>query len=309
MKLLTPLLLLATALWAQGPVQLHGYIQGRFTDQQGTPDRLEIRRARAMVSGDPLSLLSYSLQVDMLKKPNLLDASLTWKPAKAFHVTVGQFKIPFSGESLLADNLEIPVERARAVNLLSPGRDTGVQGRDTGAQVSGIFDRGSRAMVEYAAGVFRGQTLVNAPTAHFHATAARAMVHPVPGLTAGGDWYASFSAPAHSEKRRESVEGSYDRGSLTLRSEQIWARDGNLKRRGGYALGAWRFTKHWEGLTRTDWYTANAARPDTTSVIYEAGANYYFGRHVKVQANWGARHDLGPPGFSSVFLAQTQLGF
>jgi hypothetical protein len=57
--------------------QIHGYIQGRFTNQEGTPDRLEIRRARVIVSGDPVSKLSYTLQVDLVKVPYVMDASLT----------------------------------------------------------------------------------------------------------------------------------------------------------------------------------------------------------------------------------------
>lgn len=309
MKPLLSLFLFAGCLCAQDPFQIHGYVQGRFTDQEGTPDRLEIRRSRLMVSGDPLSDVSFSLQADALKNPFLLDASLTWKPAAFVQVTAGQFKIPFSGESLLADNLETPIERSRAVNSLAPGRDTGVQGRDTGVQLSGALNRASRPLLDYAAGVFRGQTFVNSPAAHFHAAAARVMLHPLSGVTAGVDWYSSFSAPAHSEKRRQEIEGRYAREPLTVLCEQIWARDGTLGRRGGYALGAWRIDKHWEALARADWNTSNTARPNTTSVVYEAGGNYYLGKHVKLQANLGARHDPGGAGFSSVVLAQTQIGF
>jgi phosphate-selective porin len=308
-KTLAALLWFSCPLWAQDPFDIHGYIQGRFTNQEGTPDRLEIRRARLLLSGDPFSQFSYNFQVDVLKKPFLLDASLTWKPSTFVRITAGQLKIPFSGESLLADNLDIPIERARAVNQLAPGRDIGVQGRDVGFQVAGAWSRAKRPLFEYAGGVFRGQTLVEAPTQHFHATAARVLLHPLARWTAGADAYASFSAPPRQEKRRWDAESSYQAGSLTLRAEQIWARDGLLKRRGGYTLGAWRFTEHWEALARADWYTSNTTRVNSTSVIYEAGVNYYYGKHLKLQANAGARHDQGPAGFSSVFLAQTQLAF
>jgi hypothetical protein len=69
--------LFTACLWAQTPFQIHGYIQGRFTNQEGTPDRLEIRRARVIVSGDPISKLSYTFQVDLVKVPYVMDASLT----------------------------------------------------------------------------------------------------------------------------------------------------------------------------------------------------------------------------------------
>jgi hypothetical protein len=295
--------------WAQERLQIHGYIQGRFTDQEGTPDRLEIRRARIILSGNPLSQLSYTFQADVLKRPFFLDLSLTWKFSRALNVTGGQFKMPFSAEGLIADDLDIPIARARAVDGLAPGRDTGVQGRDLGMQIAGALNGRKGPFLEYAAGVFRGQTLVNASAAHYPAIAGRAMAHPSNGLVIGGDWYASFSAPARAEKRREEAEGSYDRGPAHVRVEQIWARDGVLERRGGYALGSWRFSPRWEPLTRADWLTSDTHKANTTSIIYLAGLNFYWGKHVKIGVNSGARHDQGPKGMSSVFLTQTMLGF
>jgi phosphate-selective porin OprO/OprP len=308
-KRLALVLFFSVCLRAQGIFQIHGYIQGRFTNQEGTPDRLEIRRARLILSGDPLSKLSYTFQVDVVKGPFLMDASLTWKFSPSLRLTGGQFKIPFSSESLISDNLNIPIARARAVNGLVPGRDTGVQGRDVGLQLAGTLHPRIGTVVEYAAGVFRGQTLVDAPTAHYPATAGRVIVHPAPELTVGGDWYSSFSAPAKAEKRRQEAEGGYERGPIHLRAEQIWARDGTLERRGGYAMGAWRFAPHWEPLARADWLTTNIHKANTTSVAYLAGLNFYCGKHVKVGANAGAQHDQGPKGFSSLFLAQTMLSF
>jgi phosphate-selective porin OprO/OprP len=301
--------LLVAGLSAQDSFDVHGYLQGRFTNQEGTPDRLEIRRARVIFSGEPLPHLSYTFQADLVKVPYLMDAAVTWKFTRGFRLTGGQFKIPFSAESLTSDNLNIPIARARAVNGLVPGRDTGVQGRDTGIQAAGGWYRGKTPLIEYAAGLFRGQTLIDSPLPHYHATAGRLLVHPLPGLTLGGDWYGSFSAPPHAEKRREEAEAGYERGPLHLRAEQIWARDGLLERRGGYALGGWRLTPHWEPLLRADWLTSNARKANTTSIAYMAGLNFYWGKHVKVGANTGAQHDQGPRGFSSLFLAQTMLSF
>src|SRR5258708_7239772 len=136
-KRLSLALFLPAWLQAQGIFQVHGYIQGRFTNQEGTSDRLEIRRARVILSGDPLSKLSYTFQVDFVKQPHLMDAALTWKFSRSLRLTGGQFKIPFSAESLISDNLNIPIARARAVNALAPGRDTGAQGRDVGVQFAG----------------------------------------------------------------------------------------------------------------------------------------------------------------------------
>ena len=309
-RYLAAFLFVSTCLWAQTPVQIHGYVQGRFTNQEGTPDRLELRRARVIVSGDPVSGLSYTFQVDLAKRPYLMDVALTWRFSRALRLTGGQFKIPFSAESLVSDNLNIPIARARAVNSLAPGRDTGVQGRDVGLQIAGAWDHeGHRPAVEYEAAVFRGQTLFYSPNIHYRASAGRLMIHPISGLTLGGDWYGSFSAPVRAAKRREEAEGGYERGPLRLRAEQIWARDGSLERRGGYAWGAWRLSPSWEPLVRADWLTTNIRQANSTSVAYLGGVNFYWGKHVKVGANAGGQHDQGPKGFSSLFLAQTMLSF
>lgn len=302
-------LALSTCLHGQKEFRLHGYIQGRFTNQEGTSDRLEIRRARVILSGDPLSKLSYTFQVDAVKRPYLMDSSLTWRFSRYIRVTGGQFKIPFSAESLVSDNVNIPIARARATNALTPGRDLGVQARDIGAQIAGSLYRGKESLVDYAAGVFAGRVLVHSPTIHYRATAGRFLLHPFHGVTAGGDWYGSFSAPGAAEKRRMESEGGFDRGPLHLYAEQIWARDGTLYRRGGYALSSLRLSPHWQPLVRVDWLTTNTHKPNTTSVAYAAGLNYFWRKYVKVGANVGAQHDQGPRGYSSLFLAQTMLMF
>jgi hypothetical protein len=61
-------LLLPACLSGQDFFQISGYIQGRFTDREGISDRLEIRRARVIVSGD-LPDLSYTVQVDVAHLP------------------------------------------------------------------------------------------------------------------------------------------------------------------------------------------------------------------------------------------------
>src|SRR4051812_4676450 len=224
----TAVALISETLAAQSAFEVHGYIQGRFTDQLGTSDRLEIRRARLILFGEPLPKFSYKFQVDAAKKPYLMDASIAYRVTPQFTIAVGQMKIPFSAESIISDDRNSPVSRSRVVLALAPGRDTGVQARDVGIEVSGKFGRNGRSL-EYAAGVFRGQTFVLAPKVHYQATAARLIVR-LQALSFGADWYGSFSTtPGTPPKRREEVEAEYSRGRGNIRAEQIWARDGSLQ--------------------------------------------------------------------------------
>jgi phosphate-selective porin len=289
------------------PFHLSGYIQARFTNARDTPDRFELRRARILLSGDLNSRISYAVQGDALKLPNLLDADVEIKAGKALKFTAGQFKLPFSLSSLTSDNLEAPVERAKVVNSLAPGRDTGAQGRDSGVQLSGTL--GSSRAIDYWAGVFSGELLINSPRQHYHAVSARAVVHVWRGLQFGGDMYRSFSAPAHEEKTRQSAEVRYARGPLTVQAEYLWGRDGTIERRGGYALGVWRWSKRWEGIVRDDWYTSNVSKANTRTQTWLAGANYYLWPKVRIQANGGLRQEPASVRLSTVFLTQLQMGF
>jgi phosphate-selective porin OprO/OprP len=258
------------------PLHMSGYIQGRFTDARDTPDRFEVRRVRIQLSGELNSRVSYLVQGDALKLPGRLDADVEFKAGRTLKFTAGQFKLPFSLCSLTSDHLEAPVERAKVVNSLVPGRDTGVQARNSGIQLSGTFCS-SRAIV-YWAGVFSGDLLINSPRQQYHALSARAVAHAWRGLQIGGDMYRSFSAPAHEDKTRQSAEVRYARGPLTVQSEYLWGRDGTTNRRGGYALGVWCWSKKWEGIARDDWYMSNVSKTNARTPTWLAGANSTCGK-------------------------------
>ena len=284
-----------------------GYIQGRFTDSRDTPDRFEIRRARLLLNGGLGRRFSYVVQGDVLKVPNLLDAAVEFKAVRALKITAGQFKLPFSLSSLTSDNQEEPIERAKVVNSLAPGRDTGTQARDSGVQLSGTI--GSSLPVDYFAGVFSGELLINSPQTRYHAVAARAVAHVWRGLNIGGDMYRSFSAPAHKEKTRQSAEAQYVHGPLTVNAEFLWGHDGKTDRRGGYALAVWRWSKKWEGVARDDWYISNVSKANSRTQTWLAGANYYLWRKARIQANGGVRQEPASVRLSGIFLTQLQVGF
>jgi hypothetical protein len=145
------------------------------------------------------------------------------------------------------------IARAPGVFSLVPGRDTGAQG-DIGFEVGRAWGpRGTRPWWSDVAGAFRGQTLVNPPHSHYTLPSALWCFTRSPDWLSGGDWYGSFSAPAHAENGRHEVEGGYERGPLRLRAEQIEACDGRLERRGGCALprpgGSPRAASRWRART------------------------------------------------------------
>src|SRR6266566_3368309 len=139
------LLALAAALGATAPAQtpasfstaprLTGYLQPRF-QALGDTASFFLRRARFAVEGSITPWASYRAQVEMrtsgtaptpATSPLTLSATDLWIKLThgAWGGTVGQFRVPFSLESLLGSTILETTERSRIVNAAK--RDIGVQ--------------------------------------------------------------------------------------------------------------------------------------------------------------------------------------
>src|SRR5256884_6913244 len=139
------LLALAAAPGATAPAQtpasfsttprLTGYLQPRF-QALGDTASFFLRRARFAVEGTITPWASYRAQVEMrtigaaatpATSPLTLSATDLWvrMTHQRWSGTVGQFRVPFSLESLLSSTILETTERSRIVNAAK--RDIGVQ--------------------------------------------------------------------------------------------------------------------------------------------------------------------------------------
>src|SRR5919197_1926437 len=131
---------LPVVLRAQGTVtvsttpKLSGYLQPRF-QAVGDSARFVLRRARFAIEGNITAWASYRAQIEMHTlgasatppaSPLTLSATDLW--VRVTHGrwggTVGQFRVPFSLESLLSSTTVETTERSRIVNAAK--RDIGV---------------------------------------------------------------------------------------------------------------------------------------------------------------------------------------
>ena len=115
--------------------RLTGYLQPRF-QALGDSASFFLRRARFAVEGDITAWASYRAQVEMRTigaaatpsaSPLTLSATDLWVKlsSRRWGGTVGQFRVPFSLESLLSSTILETTERSRIVNAAK--RDIGVQ--------------------------------------------------------------------------------------------------------------------------------------------------------------------------------------
>jgi hypothetical protein len=215
--------------------RLHGYLQPRF-QTVGDSASFLLRRARFTIEGDVTPWVAYRVQVE---RPPLGAAAV---PAAApltlsatdllirlrhdrWGGTVGQFRVPFSLESLLSStNLETN-ERSRIVNAAK--RDIGVQAE---------WGVPGRLLVQAAMvngkGPNRGTgTNPDNRMAYF----ARALVTPVKGLDVGG------ALEGYSDSTGANVQGMYRAPRWTARAEYIRLHNRNtdVHTTGWYALGGY----------------------------------------------------------------------
>ncbi len=295
---------------SRAPIRLQGYVQSRFTEAPGTNDPFEIRRARLILTGDLSPAIDYYVQLEAARSPALLDADISITLARVARLTAGQFKIPFSQENLIPDNLTLPIERSLVVNNFVPGRENGSQGRDIGAQLAGKFgsQRGS-PFVEYAAGIFDGGGISQPALNRRKAGAGRLVLHPVTGLALAGDYYRGATGIRELRRERGDAEFAYTRGHLLLQGEYLWGYDGPTHRRGWYTMAVYRISPRWEGFFRWDAFDPNRHKPGDTTVTYLTGANWYLSRFVKLQANYGLLDDPARRHLKNLFVSQVQFGF
>jgi phosphate-selective porin len=296
---------------ASSRVKLSGWAQTRFTNGTGlTNDTVELRRARLAVDGNLAPRVAYKMEIDAVRSPVLLDARLdySWRPFAK--VTVGQFKIPFSQENLDSDRDTTFVERSLVGLSLVPGRDTGNNGRDDGAQLGGSVARSDgRPILDYAVGIFNGAGIDRRDDNRRKDGVGRLVVHPFAGLSLAGDYYNGATGATNVSRERADVEFAYTRKLYSLRGEYIWGHDGPVRKYGWYSQFAYRFQPKWEALARFDTFDPQRHAGGDVTKTYLVGVNWYLSKWVKLQANYGLVDEEARAELTNLILSQVQFQF
>lgn len=292
---------------AKLPFTISGYGQVEWSSLPGAGSTFRLHRGRVSVDGEVGKLANYKFQVDAVNAPSLLDAYLRLNLRPYARLTMGQFKVPFSQENLRSSSDLLTVERSQVVNSLVPGRDIGSNGRDIGVDVGGSYNLTESAGVDYAVGIFNGAGIDRKDDNNRKDFAARLAVRPFRGLALAGDYYNGGSSSRKVARDRQGAELAYTYHPLTLQGEFIWGHDGGVAEQGWYGLGAWRFSKQWEGVFRVDNYDPNRAKPGAASTTYLGGFNWYFAPGLKWQLNYGLLENQNRA--RSLVLSQVQFKF
>jgi len=313
---------------------LSGYTQVRYQNfqQPGNVDGVDIRRARLDLNANASKVWGYRLQIELAATPKILDAYAEYKPNDYIHVTVGQFKAPYSQEGLTSSNTYEFIDNSQVVGALTARGGTGVptdvignqQGYDEGLQISGNFLKiNDLSLIEYKAAVINGSGLNVGDNYKFKDVVGRLVLHPIKGISLGGFAYNGqgyynngvIVAPAKAaivtnhERSRFGAEFSVEYFGAALRGEYISGKDGTILRNGYYvSAGYFVFPKKLQLLFRVDSYDPNTSKTKVTTTNYTPVLNYYFNTTTRLQLAYTIKNET-PYVKNNVAVVQLQIGF
>ncbi len=290
-------------------LKISGYSQFQYTYWEGDSEDFRIRRARLGLKGSLLKNIDYSLQVDAVRSPVLLDARLDITLFPRAKLSLGQFKVPFSLENLTPSSALDMVDRTQTVKRICPAQDIGSTGRDIGMTLSGRI-----SWIEYTFGVFNGSGINTRDTDDRKDMVGRLVIRPVHFLSLGVSHYEGayslFGGGPFLNRDRTGIDVFIAAGRFFLKGEYILAKDEGLDRAGWYVRGAYFFIRdRLQAVVNYDSYDLDLDLNENRSDVLTLGLNWYFSQKTKLQVNYEYQKQEWLETGDHVFLAQFQAGF
>jgi len=293
--------------------ELHGFLQIYYRDGDPTvKDGFRLRKADLKFSGNVSPRLKWRVTFDASKALTInktvseiddslalsdasidqrsrivQDAALTYSVNHALALDVGQQIIPLSLEGTIPTSQVETIERT--MFIVERSRATGLGDiRDIGVSANGR----TLGAVEYHIGVFNetGEGAGTTDANDQKAIMGRIAFHPsaFPNLQLGGS--GGFEGgPIKQRRERAGGEIQYRDTYLTLRTEAMSARDGNLRRFGWYGLSAVRPTTRLQFVARFDLWDRDLGGEtslfDATERQATIGGSYLLDATTKVALN------------------------
>jgi len=306
-------------------LQISGLAQIRYQgfEQTGVNNAFDLHRIRLIVQGSVSDQFSYYTQTELGGTGvKLIDAYVSYKPAEFFKFSAGQFKIPFSGESLTSDAVLDFIDRSQVVEALA-GRSKDVignqQGRDIGVQISGnLFKTNDRYLFDYTLAILNGAGYdVTTDNNGFKDFAGRLGFHPVKGLDLGTDLYSGEGIPAvpaggtkSQYRARYGFDGRYVIGPLSFAAEYDHGTDAAIKKDGWFVQAGYAIIPQVQVVARYDTFDPNKAIGTDRATIYAGGLNFTFNKWTKLAIDYlDRREETATQIKNNIFEAQLQLAF
>ena len=299
----------APAVTASKAFKLSGYTHILYVTQDEGVDSFSIKRARLSFAGELLKNVRFKLQIDAVKSPVLVDAQLDFALSPSASFRFGQFKVPFSQESLLSAAEIDTINRSQPVTKLSPGQDIGSSGRDIGAILYGKY-----SIVEYSLGFFNGAGINKTDTNEQKDLAARFVLRPAGFLSIAASFYDGHYSekadiPAVARKRT-GLETAVVYDAFSLKGEFIMAKDDATSKQGWYLQGGYFIlARALQAIIKYDSYDKDKNIAGDRSHLFTLGMNWFLTEKTRLMVNFELYKDESGKTTNSALLAQFQAGF
>lgn len=156
-------LALALCACAAGQLQaqtINGTLRGKYEYQtEESEGRFEVRTARVSVKGNLTELVSYKAEIDLCDEGSIkmLDAYARLNPAKDWHFTIGQMRVPFTIDAHRSPHEQYFANRSFIAKQVGNVRDVGATLDYTVPLAAGE----RAAALTLKAGLFNGSGLTN----------------------------------------------------------------------------------------------------------------------------------------------------
>lgn len=303
-------------------LQISGLVQARYQGfaQNGVNNAFDLHRARLDAKGSITDNWSYEVYTEFAATTKLVDAYTAYRFADFAKITAGQFKLPFSYESLTSDSQLEFIDRSQGVEaLVSRSKDVigNSNGRDIGAQLSGSFLKvNDLYLFDYAVGVFNGAGYdVTTDNNNHKDFSGRLGIHPIKNLDFGGSLYRGQGIPTGGTKsqtrNRYGFDGRYVVGGLSLTAEYIHGTDAAIQKDGWYAqAGYFVWPKRIQLVAKYDTFDPNKIITTDRQNVYTGGVNFVFNQWTKLAVDYLYKHEeTAVQVKNNIFEAQLQIAF
>ncbi|MHB8209206.1 porin, partial [Mucilaginibacter sp.] len=247
-----------------------------------------------------------------------------YKIANFLKITAGQFKVPFSYESLVSDSELDFIDRSQVVNALS-GRSTDVignqNGRDIGAELTGSFAKvNDHYLFDYYFAVLNGAGYdVTTDNNNHKDIAGRFVIHPIPNLSIGADFYhgidlfiaGSAKTATNNLRNRQGIDARYVWKRLALTAEFDKGTDAHINRNGWLGQATYFvWSNKLQLAAKYDTYDPTQTITTDRTNDYTGGVNYFFNKWARFTVNYiDVREQTATQIKNNLFEAQLQLTF
>ena len=270
-----------------------GLISLRYSYDESDKDQrgFDVRLARLGAKGNLHKKVDYAFLGEYAGNVRLLDAYVRWKAMPEFSVQFGQFKVPYSQESLGGPTNWLTVEIPTAVSKLSGYNDLcGMKSnsRDIGLMFYGalihkdVFD-----VLRYRVGVFNGNGNNIKDNNRKKNVAGLLWISPMRQLSLTGGYHYGTFGPRGTEqtRNRASVGAEWKDRKVHIRSEYLWGNTGGQHSHGVYAQAAYTVFQTLQPVVSYDYF-----KQDENVNAYQhrlqVGVNAEPINHLRLQAGY-----------------------